>query len=105
MKLNIHVGDANYPIEVPEAMLLDGEHIFDKMDKDMDGGGLMYRDWVTELSQPQRCQIVADRLLTALETNNEPLAMLMAGYIMSRMPGIASVYISTDGDITQTQLA
>lgn len=104
MKLNIHIGDNEYPIEVPEDMLIDAESIFDKMDKDMNAGGQMYRDWVEHLSQPQRCQIVADRLLTAMETENEAMAMLMAGYIMARMPGVMSVYISTDGDITQTQL-
>jgi len=105
MKLNIYIGESQYPIEVPEDMLIDAEPIFDKMDKDMDKGGQMYRDWVDELSKPQRCQIVADRLLTAMESENEASAMLMAGYIMSRMPGIMNVYISTDGDITQTQLA
>jgi len=104
MKLNIIIGENRIPIEVPIDMLDDGEVIFAKMDKEMDKGGQMYRDWVDDLSQQQRCQIIANRLLTAIENENEPTSMLMAGYIMSRMPGVANVEISTDGDITQTQL-
>jgi hypothetical protein len=29
--------------------------------------------------------------------------MLMAGYIMTRMPNVKTVHIATDGDINQTQ--
>jgi len=104
MKLNIIIGESNIPIEVSVDMLDDAEAIFAKMDSEMDKGGQMYRDWVAELSQRQRCQIIANRLLTAVENENQPTSMLMAGYIMSRMPGVATVEISTDGDITQTQL-
>lgn len=105
MKLNVYVSDNLFPIEVPDDMLEDAEDIYAKMDNDMDQGWQMYRDWVDELTQQQRCQVVANRLLTALENENQPSAMLMAGYIMTRMPGIMNVHISTDGDITQTQLS
>ena len=105
MKLNVYVADNMIPIEVPDDMLDDAEQIYKKMDSDMDKGWQMYRDWVDELTQQQRCQIVADKILTALENENQPSAMLMAGYIMTRMPGILNVHVSTDGDITQTQLS
>jgi len=105
MKLNVYVADNLIPIEVPDDMLEEAEHIYAKMDSDMDKGWQMFRDWVDELTQQQRCQVVADKILTALENENQPSAMLMAGYIMTRMPGILNVHISTDGDITQTQLS
>jgi hypothetical protein len=105
MKLNVYVGDNMIPIEVPDDMLADAEHIYAKMDKDMDRGWQMFRDWVDNLSKEQRCQVVADKLLTALENENQPSSMLMAGYIMTRMPEVSNLHISTDGDITQTQLS
>jgi len=105
MKLNVYVGDNLVPIEVPEDMLIDAEQIYAKMDSDMDKGWQIFREWVDELTTAQRCQVVADKLLTALENENEPSSMLMAGYIMTRMPGIMNVHISTDGDISQTQLS
>lgn len=105
MKLNVYVGDNMIPIEVPGDMLADAEHIYAKMDKDMDRGWQMFREWVDNLSKEQRCQVVADKLLTALENENQPSSMLMAGYIMTRMPEVSNLHISTDGDITQTQLS
>lgn len=102
MKLNININENSYQIEVPDEMLFRADSIYEKMDKDMDAGWQMSREWVQELSTRQRCQVVADRLLTAIESDNEPSTMLMAGYIMTHMPGIRTVQIATDGDITQT---
>ncbi len=102
MKLNVQINENSYQIEVPEEMLFRAESIYSKMDKDMDAGWQMSREWVGDLSTRQRCQVVADRLLTAIEANNEASTMLMAGYIMTHMPGITTVQIATDGDIMQT---
>ena len=104
MKLNVQINENSYQIDVPDEMLFRAESIYEKMDKDMDAGWQMSREWVEELSSRQRCQVVADRLLTAIESDNEPTTMLMAGYIMTRMPGIETVQIATDGDINQTRL-
>ncbi len=104
MKLNVYVNENMYQVDVPEHMLLDAESIYAKIDSDLDKGWQMSREWIQELNTRQRCQVVADRLLTAIESENEPSTMLMAGYIMTRMPGIQTVHIATDGDILQTQL-
>ncbi|MGD8783754.1 MAG: hypothetical protein PVG75_04925 [Thioalkalispiraceae bacterium] len=105
MKLNVYVGDDLIPIEVPEAMLADAEHIYAKMDSDMDQGWQIFQEWVDNPTTDQRCQVVADKLLTALENENQPSSMLMAGYIMTRRPDINTIHISTDGDISQTELS
>jgi hypothetical protein len=105
MKLNVYVGETLVPIEVPDDMLAEAEHIYAKMDSDMDKGWQIFQEWVDELTTEQRCKVVADKLLTALENENQPSSMLMAGYIMTRLPKISNVHISTDGDITQTQLS
>lgn len=105
MKLNVYVGDNMIPFEIPDDMLADAEHIYSKMDNDMDKGWQLFREWVENPSKEQRCQVVADKLLTALENENQPTSMLMAGYIMTRMPEVSNIHISTDGDITQTQLS
>ena len=102
MKLNVQINENSYQVEVPDEMLFRAESIYNKMDQDMDAGWQMSREWVSDLSTRQRCQVVADRLLTAIEANNEASTMLMAGYIMTHMPGISTVQIATDGDIMQT---
>lgn len=102
MKLNVQINENAYQIEVADDMLMQAESIYAKMDQDMDAGWQMSREWVDDLSTKQRCQVVADRLLTAIETENEASTMLMAGYIMTHMPGITTVQIATDGDMLQT---
>jgi hypothetical protein len=68
----------------------------------MDGGVQIGRDWIDAPDRHQRCQIAADKLLTALETDNENLAMLSAAYIVSRLPGVTRVKIDDSGEIRGT---
>jgi hypothetical protein len=77
---------------------------FKKMDADMDRGWQMSRKWVDRPDDVQRCQIAADKILTAIETENEKLAALMAAYILRRIPSIDSVDIDISGDMTATEL-
>jgi len=103
MKLNVYVNETMKQVDVPTEMLRDAESIYTGIDKDLDQGWQMSREWVDKLDILQRCKVVADRLLTAIENENEPSTMLMAGYIMTRMPNVKTVHIATDGDINQTQ--
>ncbi len=103
MLLNAVVDDQNYPVEVPEALLAEASEFFERMDSDMDGGCLMGRDWIENPDATQRCQVVADRLLTALENENPSMALMMAGYILSRLPGVTAVNIDPTGELSATQ--
>jgi hypothetical protein len=103
MLLNVTINDQTYPLEIPEDIVLEGEAFFAKMDSDMDAGWQMSREWVDHPNPRQRCQIAADKLLTALETENQQTALLMAGYIITRMPGVTDVHIDTTGDISATE--
>jgi hypothetical protein len=104
MILNIYVADSAYKIDVPQEVLEEGEDFFTKMDLDMDKGWQMSRTYVECPNTRQRCQIAADKILSALHTHNHKLALLMAGYILTRLPGIEGVQIDTNGEIFNTEL-
>ena len=104
MVLNVVLGEQPIQIDVPEFLISDAIELFTKMDKDMDQGWQMSRIWIDELSDTQRCQVVADRLLTALETENENMKLMMAGYILYKIPAVKSIYIDTEGDMTATEV-
>ena len=104
MKLNVYIGDFSTQVDVADDMLSNAADIFAKMNRDMDQGWQMSQVWVDKLDNRQRCQVAADKLLIAVENENESMKMLMAGYIMTTMPGIRGIHISTDGDMTQTEL-
>jgi len=102
MKLTIVIDNESRDLQLPEAILEDGESFFQKMDSDMSKGWQMGPEYVESPNQVQRCQIAADKILTAIDTENENLLYLMAGYILSRMPGVKSIDINTEGELSDT---
>jgi len=104
MQFKVVVGDQVYAVEVPEALLREAAEFHTRLDRDMDRGWQMSREFVERPDALQRCQIVADRLLTSIMQDNEATAMLMAGYIALRMPGAIGVDIDANGEMQNTQL-
>ena len=98
------VGEQVYAVEVPEELLRQAAEFHDKLDRDMDRGWQMSREFVARPDRLQRCQIVADKLLTGIMNGNEAVVMLMAGYIVLRMPGAIGVDIDATGEIQNTEL-
>jgi hypothetical protein len=54
---------------------------------------------VPDPDQNQRCQIVADKLLTAMQQENNDFALLMAAYILRNKPTTRRIRINIDGEI------
>jgi hypothetical protein len=103
MQLNLIIDEWSMNLEIPEALLETMQDSFERMDRDMDKGWQLGQHWVNNPDKTQRCQLVASKLLTALETNNERLAMMMGGYIVNRMPGIKQVVIDNNGEPEETR--
>lgn len=99
MILKAIVDDQEYSLNVPEAILSGAEGFCTKLDRDMDAGWQMSREWVESPNLEQRCQIVADKLLTALEKENHKLGMLMAAYILKRLPHVEAVELDVQGEV------
>lgn len=99
MILKAIIDDQVYELNIPDELLVQARPFFDQLDLQMDQGWQMSREWVVKPDRLQRCQIVADKLLTALETENDKLGRLMAGYILSRLPGVESVELDIQGEM------
>ncbi len=104
MKLDVYIGNELHKIEIPEMVLEEGHDFFDKIDRDMDGGWKMGPEFIESPDTEQRCQIVADKLMTAIETGNDNMARLLAGYIVTRMPGTEAVNIDIYGEPLNTRI-
>ena len=104
MRFKVIVGEQVYAVEVPEELLAEAREFHDKLDRDMDRGWQMGREFVAQPDRLQRCQIVADKLLTSLAHGNQATAMLMASYIALRMPGAIGVDIDAQGEMQNTEL-
>lgn len=104
MRFKVVIGEQVYAVEVPDDLLQEAVEFHARLDRDMDRGWQMSRQFVERPDPMQRCQIVADKLLTSIMQNNQATAMLMAGYIALRMPGAIGVDIDTSGEMQNTQL-
>jgi len=101
---NVYIEDQHYPLDVADALIVDAEDFFAKMDSDMANGWQMSREWVEKPDPTQRCQIVADKLMAALQADNPQMVSLMAAYIISRAPGVIGVRIDSSGEMQETEL-
>lgn len=104
MRFKVVVGEQVYAVEVPEDLLQEAGEFHARLDHDMDRGWQMSREFVARPDRLQRCQIVAEKLLTSLHNGNEASAMLMAGYIAVRMPGAVGVDIDDAGEMQNTEV-
>ncbi len=102
--LDIYIEDRIYKISVPDVIFNEGIDFFKKMDRDMDRGWQMGTRYIENPDAVMRAQIAASRLMVAVETENTTLANLMAGYIISRIPGTTGVRIDSQGDMLNTEL-
>ncbi|MBK1704858.1 hypothetical protein [Halochromatium glycolicum] len=105
MILKAIIDEQVYTLNVPDPVIERGGDFFDQLDRDMDQGWQMSREWVEAPNRLQRCQIIADKLLTALEKENEKLGMLMAGYILDRLPNVETVELDVQGEIQNNQFS
>jgi hypothetical protein len=99
MNITVEFNDKSYALDVPGSLAVEAGEFFAKMDEDMNCGWQMSRWWVPDPDQNQRCQIVADKLLTAMQNNNEEFALLMCAYILNNKPATRRIRINTDGEI------
>ena len=104
MILKVIIDDDEQDIHVPDDIIVDASEYFDMIDKDIDQGYQMSRTWVEKPDLLQRCQIVGDRILTALETENKKTGTLMAAYILSRVPNAYALHLNNEGDMTLYEL-
>lgn len=104
MRFRVVIGEQVYAIEVPEELLRDAAEFHARLDRDMDRGWQMSRQFVARPDRLQRCQIVADKLLTSIMNGNEATTLLMAGYIALRMPSAIGVDIDASGEMQNTEL-
>ncbi len=104
MILKVTIDEKTFPLEVRDEMLHSARDAFQRMDADMDKGWQMSRTWVDMPDDVQRCQIAADKMLTAIQQEKTATVGLMAAYIMNKVPGIRVIDIDTSGDMTLTEV-
>lgn len=99
MKIKLFIEDKVEEFEIPDQVITEGEDFFKKMDADMDKGWQMGHVWVDQPNQLQRCQIVADKMTSAIHNENEKMFMLMGAYILRNKPDTEEIHLDSSGEI------
>ena len=60
---------------------------------------MMFMIWIEKPNMLQRCQIVADKMTSAIHNENEKLFMMMAAYILKNKPDTEEIHLDSTGDI------
>jgi len=104
MEFDVYIEDTQLTLHVDPQDIEAGKPMFDAMDKDMDGGWRMGPEFVHDPDIVQRAQIVAERLMLAIESRNLSLQTAMAAYIVYRIPNIRELHIDTSGEPQLTDI-
>ena len=102
MILDVYIEDKLHKIEIPEEVFVNGESFFSVMDSDMDKGWKMGPEFIENPDSRMRAQIAASKLPGAMESGNQNLIGLLAGYIVTRLPGTEAVNIDMNGEPLNT---
>ncbi|MBF0264581.1 MAG: hypothetical protein HQL46_04860 [Gammaproteobacteria bacterium] len=100
--LNVMIEGRVSSIEVPQETIDSASGLFNKMDEDMSKGWTMGNEFVDEPTVEQRCKIVAEKLLYAIEEENKQMTQMMCAYILSRVPNVMTVHIDNNNEINET---
>ncbi|QEP44431.1 hypothetical protein D5085_15620 [Ectothiorhodospiraceae bacterium BW-2] len=103
MQMTLYADEQQYQVKIDSQLIAEAEDYFTKLERDMASGWQLGRQWLPEPNAEQRCQIVAERLLTALETGRDAVSQLMAAYLASRLPGVSEIHIGPEGEFEQTR--
>ncbi|AGA33718.1 hypothetical protein TVNIR_2058 [Thioalkalivibrio nitratireducens DSM 14787] len=104
MFLNVIIDDQIYRLNVPDEIVTDAGDFFDRMDREMDAGCQLGREWVRQPGIEDRLRVVGDRLLSALERENHDVGRMMAAYILNRAPSVDTLSLDTTGEIQNTEI-
>ncbi|TNF94347.1 MAG: hypothetical protein EP297_12020 [Gammaproteobacteria bacterium] len=104
MEINVYFDEEHHVVMVDPDDITAGHTMFQTMDKDMDYGWRMGPEFIEHPDPVQRAQIVANRLMIALESQNESMIKAMSAYIAAKIPNIRELHIDTTGEPLLTEI-
>jgi len=100
MNFNITIDEESYTLEVSDAIMKELQGVIEEMDADFDKGARIGRYWIDVPSDEQRCQIAADKVVSALHQQNVRMFYQMAAYILTKFPTLQMVTVSSDFEVS-----
>jgi len=104
MNFNITIDQEPYTLEVSEGVMQEAQPFIADMDAELDRGVQLGRHWLDSPSDEQRCQIAANKIVTAIHQENLRMFYLMSAYILSKFPALKMVTVGSDFEIDEIDI-
>lgn len=104
MILHINIDQDSFELEVPPQLLEEARPIFADMDREFDRGQQMGRYWIDKPDDFQRCQVVADKLVSAFYRHDKRNIYIMSSYILHKIPGAREVNVNTEMEMQDIEI-
>jgi hypothetical protein len=100
MNFNITIDEESYTLEVSDAIMQELQGTIKEMDADFDKGAQIGRYWIETPSDEQRCQLAADKVVSAVHQQNVRLFYQMAAYVLTKFPTLKMATVSSDFEVS-----
>ncbi len=104
MNFNITIDDESYTLEVSEGLMQELKPVHEGMDAEYDKGIQLGRYWIEKPNLEQRCQFVANKVVSAIHQENIRLFYTTASYILKQFPNLKQVTVSSDFEISDIDI-
>lgn len=104
MNFNITIDEESYTLEVTDQLMQELQDIIKDMDVEYDKGIQLGRYWIDSPTIEQRCQLTADKVVSAVHREDVRQFYIMAAYILSKYPNLKRVTVSSDFEITDIDI-
>ncbi|HED34973.1 MAG TPA: hypothetical protein ENJ08_12310 [Gammaproteobacteria bacterium] len=104
MNFNINIDEQSYTLEVTPALMQELQSTHQEMDSDFDKGLQLGRYWIEQPGDEQRCQYVADKVVSAIHQEDIRQFYLMSSYILHKYPNLKMVTVSSDFEISDIDI-
>ncbi|VAW63560.1 hypothetical protein MNBD_GAMMA09-865 [hydrothermal vent metagenome] len=104
MNFNITIDEESYTLEVGDELIQELQEVHKEMDGAFERGIQLGRYWIESPTLEQRCQLVADKIVSAVHQENIRQFYVMAAYILSKYPNLKNVTVSSDYEISDIDI-
>ncbi|VAW57686.1 hypothetical protein MNBD_GAMMA07-498 [hydrothermal vent metagenome] len=104
MNFNISIDEESYTLEVSDKLMQELESTHHDMDTEYDKGLQLGRYWIDQPTLEQRCQLTADKVVSAIHQENIRLFYITASYILRKFPALKNVTVSSDFEISDIDI-
>ena len=104
MNFNITIDEESYTLEVKDKLMLELKDMHHEMDAEYDKGLQLGRYWIEAPTLEQRCQLTANKVVSAIHQEDIRQFYLTASYILSKFPNLKQVTVSSDFEISDIDI-